>query len=284
MGAWRSAKTSRILSDNVLVARLMAADCSHRDYSLPQLAQLAENKIVSTAISRSIIDHSLPGTDENAWQRALADAPEWIPPDGPLLIVSPHPDDEVLGAGGLIHTWKSQSRSVTVISLTDGEAAYPQYRRLRQIRREELKEALQVLSDHPVLVVRLGIPDGRVADYGSRLRSALLSLLEPGTTVLVPYEQDGHPDHDAAGRICTELARLHGFTLARYPIWAWRHADPQAMSHARWGKFNLSDTARAAKADAVLCFSSQLFPYRRPPVVPDHAMAYFTRPYEAFLL
>ncbi len=244
----------------------------------------AEKKIVSTAMSRSIVDPSLPGTDESAWQRALANAPDWIPPVGPLLIVSPHPDDEVLGAGGLIHTWKILGRSVTVVSLTDGEAAYPQYRRLGQIRREELKEALQVLSDHPVLVVRLGIPDGRVADYGSKLRSAVSSLLDADTTVLVPYEQDGHPDHDAAGRVCTELARAHNFTLARYPIWAWRHADPQAMSQARWGKFSLSGAAQAAKANALLCFSSQLFPYRRPTMVPDHAMAYFTRPYEAFLL
>jgi LmbE family N-acetylglucosaminyl deacetylase len=236
------------------------------------------------AINRSFIDPSLRGTDESAWQRALTGAPDWIPPDGPLLIVSPHPDDEVLGAGGLIHAWRILGRRVTVVSVTDGEAAYPQYRRLGQVRREELKEALQVLCDDPVLIVRLGIPDGRVADFGSKLRSAVFSLLDLGTTVLVPYEQDGHPDHDAAGRVCTELARVHGFTLARYLIWAWRHPDPQAMSHARWGKFNLSESAQAAKATALQCFSSQLFPYRRPPVVPNHAMAYFSRPYEAFLI
>ena len=236
---------------------------------------------MSTAISRNAID---PGADDSAWQRALADAPDWTPPDGPLLIVSPHPDDEVLGAGGLIHMWKSLGRCVTVISVTDGEAAYPQWRRLGQIRREELKEALHVLCDDPVLVVRLGIPDGRVADFGTKLRSAVFSLLDTGTTVLAPYEQDGHPDHDAAGRVCMESARAHEFTLVRYPIWAWRHADPQALSHARWGKFNLSDTAQTAKANALQCFSSQLFPYRRTPMVPHYAMAYFTRPYEAFLL
>ena len=78
---------------------------------------------MSTAISGSSIDPSLPGTDERAWQRVLADAPDWMPPDGPLLIVSPHPDDEILGAGGLIHTWKKLGRIVTVISVTDGEAA-----------------------------------------------------------------------------------------------------------------------------------------------------------------
>jgi LmbE family N-acetylglucosaminyl deacetylase len=248
------------------------------------MAHTEENKIVSRVVDRSVIVPSLRATDEGAWRAVLANVPEWMPPDGPLLIVSPHPDDEVLGAGGLIHTWKMLGRSVTVLSITDGEAAYPQYRRLAQIRREELKEALQVLSDSRVLVVRLGIPDGRVADYGSKLRSAVFSLLDSSTTVIVPYEQDGHPDHDAAGRVCTELAREHGFTLARYLVWAWRHADPRAFRQGRWGIFKLSETAQAAKADALLCFSSQLFPYRRAPVVPDYAMAYFTRPYEAFLL
>ncbi len=56
------------------------------------------------------------------------------------------------------------------------------------------------------------------------------------------------------------------------------------MSESQWGKFTLRDRAQTAKENALLCFSSQLFPYRRAPVVPDHAMAYFTRPYEAFLL
>jgi LmbE family N-acetylglucosaminyl deacetylase len=239
---------------------------------------------MSTEISTGIVDHLPPGTDESAWQRALAHIPEWMPPDGPLLIVSPHPDNEVQGAGGLVHTWKTLGRAVTILSVTDGEAAYhPQWKLLGQIRRDELKAALQVLSDHPVLVVRLGIPDGRVADHVGRLRSAILSVMDPGTTILAPYEDDGHPDHDAAGRVCVELARTHGIKLARYPIWAWRHGTPR-LSAAKWGRFTLSKAAQAAKESALLCFSSQLSPYKRIPIVTNHVMAYFTRPYEAFML
>jgi LmbE family N-acetylglucosaminyl deacetylase len=239
---------------------------------------------MSTAITRSNVDHLPPGTDESAWQRALTDIPDWTPPDGPLLIVSPHPDNEVQGAGGLVHTWRSLGRSVTVLSVTDGEAAYPRWNSLGQIRQEELKAALQVLSDHPVLVVRLGIPDGRVADHGNKLRSAILSMMDARTTLLAPYEEDGHPDHDAAGRVCVDLARTQGVKLARYPIWAWRRVNPRALNGVRWGKFHLSKTAQAAKASALLCFSSQLSPYKRIPIVSGHVMAYFTRPYEAFML
>jgi LmbE family N-acetylglucosaminyl deacetylase len=239
---------------------------------------------MSTAISRDIVDHSPPGTDESAWQRALANIPDWAPPNGPLLVVSPHPDNEVLGAGGLIHTWKSLGRAVTVLSVTDGEAAYPRWDRLGQIRQEELRAALQVLSDHPVMVVRLGIPDGHVADHCSKLRSAILSVMDTGSTILAPYEEDGHPDHDAAGRICVDLARTHGIKLARYPIWTWRRSSPRGLNGVRWARFSLSKAAQAAKASAILCFSSQLSPYKRVPIVPDHVMAYFARPYEAFML
>jgi LmbE family N-acetylglucosaminyl deacetylase len=227
---------------------------------------------------------SIRGTDETCWQQALADAPSWSPSRGPLMIVSPHPDDEVLGAGGLIHMWKQLGHPVTVLSLTDGEAAYPQWRRLGQVRREELKEALQVLCDSPVLLVRLGIPDGRIADYTNRLRGAIMSLIAPGATLIAPYEFDGHPDHEAAGRVCREMAQTHGLAIARYPIWTWRHSNPLAMHNARWGRFELSEQAQAAKADAARCFSSQMLPYKRAPIIPDRIMRYFARPYEAFLL
>ncbi len=222
-------------------------------------------------------------TEEAAWQNVLASVPLWSPPDGELLIVSPHPDNEVMGAGGLIHVWRQWGRKVTILSVTDGEAAYPQWRRLGRIRREELKDALQVLAESPPVVVRLGIPDGRVGDHTGKLRGAILSLVTSSTTIISPYEEDGHPDHDAAGRTCCELARAHGFNLARYPVWTWQHADPYSLNRAAWRRFPLSDSAQAAKADALRCFPSQVSPYRREPVVPEHLIRYFARPYETFL-
>ena len=224
----------------------------------------------------------VPGTDESCWQRILADAPLWSPPEGPLLIVSPHPDNAVLAAGGLIHSWTQLGRRVTILSLTDGEAAYPQWRRLGQVRREELKDALQVLSPSPVLTVRLGIADGHVGDHPCKLRGAIVSLLAPNTTLIAPYEHDGHPDLEAAGRVCGEMTRALSLSAARYPIWAWHHADPGSMA-GLWRRFPLSGASQAAKSDAVNCFASQMTPYRRAPLFPEHIIRYFTRPYEAFL-
>lgn len=239
---------------------------------------------MNNSVSAPLIDWPRRAAEEASRRRALAVHPQWAPSEGPLLIVSPHPDDAVLSAGGLIYSWKRLGREVTILSLTDGEAAYPKWRRLAQVRREELREAVQVLADEPVLIVRLGIPDGRISDFISKVRAAIISLLAPDTTVIAPYERDGRADHDAAGRVCSEVAHTHGFSLARYPIWTGNHTHPTTLDTANWGRYPLVEEAQSAKAAAVLCFFSQLFPYRRTPIIQEPLMDYFARPFEVFFL
>jgi len=231
-----------------------------------------------------IFDPSLDGTPDATWQAALAGFPGWEPPPRPLLIVSPHPDDEILGAGGLIRAWAQHRRPVTILSVTDGEAAYPDWKGLARIRHLELKDALQMLGASHVSVTRLGIPDGCVAARARELKKAIISAAAPGGTIIAPYEKDGHPDHEAAGRVCCELARLDGFSVARYPIWMWHHGEPSMLKKINGRKFMLDQATRRAKAGAMQRFSSQLAPAQRPPIVPDHVLAYFSRPYEVFLL
>lgn len=42
-------------------------------------------------------------------------------PDGPLLVVHAHPDDETLATGGLLATWAASGRDVTLVTCTRGE-------------------------------------------------------------------------------------------------------------------------------------------------------------------
>ena len=224
------------------------------------------------------------GTPEERWLELLEGQPQWSPQNGPLLVVSPHPDDEVLAAGGLIHSWAAAGRAVTIVSVTDGEAAFPRWRGLDLVRREELKGALRKLSLTHVSVLRIGLPDGKAGQFANRIRNTLLALLEPRMTLIAPYERDGHRDYDAIGEICIALARSHGIALARYPFWTWHHSDPKSFADARWGRFALSIEARRAKARAVQCFASQLHPPRAQPAVSRHVLCHFERPYEAFVL
>jgi LmbE family N-acetylglucosaminyl deacetylase len=232
---------------------------------------------------QAAFDPARPGTPESEWRAALDPAPAWIPTTAHLLVVSPHPDDEVLGAGGLMRDWVLAGRELTIVSVTDGEAAYPEWLGLGRVRRAELERALETLCGTRRQPIRLNIPDGRVAEYQNTLRAALAPLLRDQTTLIAPYESDGHPDHDVTGAVCCELALERSIALARYPIWAWHRLRHRQMA-VRWGKFPLRDSTVRAKADAARCFSSQMSAPDRAPIVPPHVMTYFSRPYEAFVL
>jgi LmbE family N-acetylglucosaminyl deacetylase len=228
---------------------------------------------------------ALPGTGDGDWLTALRGEALWSPKPGPLLVISPHPDDEVLGAGGLIRLWSERGHRVIVLSVTDGEAAYPDWQGLDVIRRGELDQALATLSSRPVRAVRLALPDGGVRTKMMPLIGALRRLCESRPTLVAPYEADGHPDHEAVASACLAVAAELDLPIARYPIWAWHHARPADLAGNRWGRFALDPQTQAAKCAAMNCFASQLNPGdSREPIVPAHVLEYFKRDYEAFLV
>ncbi len=229
-------------------------------------------------------DTARPGTAEEIWSSLLERQPRWLPRSGPLLVVAPHPDDETLACGGLIHHSICAGRAVTVLSVTDGEAAHAHWRGLAAVRRRELQRALRELGGGAVTVRRLGVPDGRVARFRGRLRRAVAALLQPRATLLAPYEHDGHCDHDAAGAVCAQVAKSSGVDFARYCVWTWQHAVPRELGDVRWGRFELDPPARLAKQRALRCFESQRGLGGRAAIVPEHVLRYFARPYEAYLL
>lgn len=229
-------------------------------------------------------DPAHPGTNASLWESALADAQLLELPRAAIVVVSPHPDDEVLGAGGLICGAAQAGCSVSIVSVTDGEAAYPDWPGLASIRRRELSDALSVLAPREVTTHHLAIPDGRVDRFRSRLFDAIDRRVSHTTLLVAPYELDGHPDHDATGEVCCEIARLRSMTLWRYPIWTWHHSTPERLADKPWGRMMLDADVMQAKARALNCFTSQMRPLGRAPIVPHHVLPYFARPYEAFLV
>ena len=227
---------------------------------------------------------ALQGVPETTWASVLDTARTLMLPEADILVVSPHPDDETLGAGGLMSTATRQAHRVTVLSVTDGEAAFDDWRWLRRVRDREVSHALRVLSPRPIERKRLRMPDGSVARHQVSLYDAVNRLATDTTLLVAPYENDGHPDHEATGGVCVDVARRRGLTLWRYPIWAWHHGDPAYLATQTWGRFWLDPDTQRTKSIAVDCFSSQLRPEERLPIVPPHVLSYFTRPHEAFLL
>ncbi len=225
----------------------------------------------------------VPGTPESFW--ASLEAPVWSPPALPLVVVAPHPDDETLGAGGLIYTWATlHNLPVTIVSVTDGEAARPEVPELAALRRRELAAACQDLAPEGIQIVHLGLPDGRVSEHREYLVAAIDQIITEETAIVAPFEFDGHPDHNATSDAARTVAQRRGLLLAQYPIWAWYQMTPVIFNERRLGSFMLSPSARKAKQSAIHRFESQLSDRPGGAIIPAHVLGYFARPYEIFVL
>lgn len=248
--------------------------------------------------------HTDPGTPEEAWTEAGVGELPGLPPEalpasaGRLLVLSAHPDDETLGAGGLIHLALAAGATVHVIVATAGEASHPGSpshgpERLARMRSAEMAEALQALrpAGHgaPAATFEiLGVPDGTLADHASAIESAVRAAApETGTILVAPYRHDGHGDHDALGALAARLAGELGMGLLEYPIWFWHWAQPGSdPAWTRWNALELAGHAPAAKAAAMASHRSQVAPLSEAPedaaLLHQPFLRHFTRPTETF--
>ena len=242
-----------------------------------------------------IVSDTAPGTSERSWLEGghLHALPSFAWEAGaPLVVVAPHPDDEVLGAAGLLRVAARSGSAIVIVAVTDGEASHPGTRwcgeRLAARRRAESAEALDRLAIGPVDVVRCSLPDGAVADHEDRLAGMLRDLLGPASCCAATWRFDGHPDHDATGRAAARAATATGATLLEHPIWAWHWATPDGgLPLGRARRLDLSIADHRAKGRAIAAFTSQIEPLGTRPeeraVLPPAVRARFERRFEVHL-
>lgn len=217
-----------------------------------------------------------------------------------LIVVSAHPDDETLGAAGLLQRATELGVPIDVIVATWGEKSHPDSPThsasdLTRVRAAELKSALDILapaSHHRVL----GIPDGHVASNMAVLEAAISAAAGPGgrTLIVAPWSADGHTDHDAAGTAAANAARTTGSLFLEYPIWMWHWGQPNALETARdvipWPAFrrlDLSDHEKTAKITAMASHVSQVRPLSPAPedaeLLSAGMLSHFQRSFETFI-
>lgn len=146
-----------------------------------------------------------------------------IPPDHAervvaesVLVLAPHPDDEVLGCGGLLVELVASGAAVRVLFLTDGGAGEEGEARAAYVarRRGEAAAVAELLGFAGV--EHLGLPDGGLADHldaaVTAIRRALLA--QRPEVLLVPSPLEASRDHRAAfaavHRLLSPLRPTHG--------------------------------------------------------------------------
>jgi N-acetylglucosamine malate deacetylase 2 len=122
-----------------------------------------------------------------------------------ILLIAPHPDDEVIGAGSKLKLWGPR---VTVVHVTNGSPnnlydaqnnGFSSAADYAECRRQELEAALR-LADIPMeRTLAMEVPDQESSFRLLELTSCVANLIvdfQPDFIVTVPYE-GGHPDHDS---------------------------------------------------------------------------------------
>lgn len=240
------------------------------------------------------------GTSEDQWlawlgRQTVADAPlsELVGASRRVLLVAPHPDDEILAAGGLLSMLAVHRHEPLVILATDGTASHPGSSEWpsARLKVERPRESLQALACLGLAGVnlRLQLPDGSLAEMEEHLARRLAEFVRSGDTVVTTWRLDGHPDHEAAGRACARVCTQCNARLLEAPVWAWhwaRVADARLPWH-RARRLVLDARARAGKREAVRAFASQLQPdpsTGAAPVLRPSMVERAARPFEIFFM
>jgi len=116
-----------------------------------------------------------------------------------LLVLAPHPDDEVIACGGLVAQHLRENRTVRVVVATDGAQAGD-----AATREAESRQGLALLGGTPPEPSFLGFRDRELtADVAERL-GEILRELRPDL-ILVPSPIEIHPDHSTLSHAFCEL-------------------------------------------------------------------------------
>jgi LmbE family N-acetylglucosaminyl deacetylase len=159
---------------------------------------------------------------------------------GAVLVLAPHPDDEVIGPGGTILRHIAAGAPITVAILTDGRwGGFNPDGKLVDRRKEESRQAAKIMGmPEPIF---FDAPDSELGET-SVVVEKLAELIRKTSPrfIYLPALTDGHPDHWATNcHLHAALAKMpdaitSALTLRGYEVWtptlANCHVDITAMA------------------------------------------------------
>lgn len=239
-------------------------------------------------------DSSAPGTTATTWTtsgRLDSVPPLHLKSIVGLAVVAVHPDDETLGAGGLIAEAGRLGIPLKVVIVTDGSACYPgssmAVRELAALRSHEVRKAVGLLAP-AASIQELGFPDGETKDHRESIAMALAEAIPDTFVIASPWRGDGHRDHRIVGEVCASLAVARRVQLLEFPIWMWHWSlpDEETIPWADARELRLSPATVDDKRAALACHASQVFGLGVEPVVAplltEEFLTHFVRGQEYF--
>jgi N-acetylglucosamine malate deacetylase 1 len=155
-----------------------------------------------------------------------------------LLVIAPHPDDEILGCGGTIALAAERGAQVNVLVVFDGAAGDPD--RLFDLGEYPSKRRREARAGGKHIGVSeytfWNLPEGHLAleheiDQGAKLLQELVHTIRP-QLVLAPWAGDEHPDHHTVSRAVQRMLELPDTHLDSFDAWGfevWSPLDPDHL-------------------------------------------------------
>lgn len=177
-----------------------------------------------------------------------------------ILIISPHPDDEILGCGGLMANMVEENKKVLLVLLTKGENSHFDS---PFISKDLLKEERVKLTQKAASKIKLPIEnitfldfkDGNINDKDSEIikLELLINSIKPDA-VFVPYHFEGNKDHETTSIIVKSITKNTPIHLIEYCVWFWRTLPLREVFKIEWKNasiFKIGKTANIKKNDAI---------------------------------
>lgn len=141
-------------------------------------------------------------------------------PQGKVLVLSPHPDDEAIGMGGALSMHLENQNPVTVLYMTNGSGVGTSNGELVDIRRNEAKSLGEKYSIEQIF---WDVEDTQLTNDSETI-SAMSKVLEDvqPAIVYVPSFFDHHFDHFSANQILVDALNSVSsmqMTIMGYEVW-----------------------------------------------------------------
>jgi LmbE family N-acetylglucosaminyl deacetylase len=185
---------------------------------------------------------------------------------GPILVLAPHPDDEVVGFAARIARRRAMGARIEILFLTDGippaEALWPWSRSGRPARVVRRRAEAEAVARRLGVVIAgfLDIPSRRLKDHLAEARDAVRAALARGAAgeLWVPAYEGAHQDHDAANFLAS---RLGGVAVWEAPLYGFAGGEVRRQEFLDGGVgadvVTLTAEERQAKRDLLAVYASE---------------------------
>lgn len=145
-------------------------------------------------------------------------------PVGRVLVIAPHPDDEVIGIGGAISMHVESQSKVTVLYMTDGRHAHFKLGVMAQetikLRRQDAESIAQKYHFDPIF---WNVEDSRLTNDVETISEMVKVLKDTQPTIIyLPSFFDYQFDHFSANQVLLEALKQTSpseVTICGYEVW-----------------------------------------------------------------